>query len=121
MESGKLRNRIVIQEKTLPGTKNSFGSSEEDWSDMLTVMAAYEQIGSKEFPTFQKRFAETTCRFRIRYNALLMRQDAADRYRIKFTLDEDASPPTTQTFNISPPYDPEGRRRELLLEANETK
>lgn len=121
MESGKLRNRIVIQQKTIPETKDSFGGLAEVWTDALTVSAGYEQIGSKEFPSFQKRFAETTCRFRIRYNSLLMRPDAADRYRIEFTLDEDASPPVTQTFNISQPYDPEGKRRELLIESSEIK
>ena len=116
--AGKYRNLLIFQEKT--ETKDSnFGSVIEDWlsGPSFEVMGAFEHAGSKEFPAVQKRFEQTTCRFRIRYREGIN----ADRHRVIFILDRDANPVLSQTFNITPPVDPTGRRRELVIEASEIK
>jgi SPP1 family predicted phage head-tail adaptor len=113
MNSGTLRHQLTFQAKT--ETQDSFGAPVESWTDAFTVPGAFEPLGSSEFPGVDKRYAETTARFRIRY-----RNDIdPDRHRIVFAMDPDASPPNESIWNIQPPLPVEGKRFELWIEASE--
>lgn len=123
LQSGQLRHRLIFQLKT---ETNTFGSISTTWTDSITLWGAYEPVNSREFPAAQKRNAETTARFRIRYRADIMAPDAEgrrseDRYRVKLVWDEDVSPPDEQYFNIYPPLPKGGKRFELIIEATEVR
>lgn len=103
--AGKYDRRILIQIKT--ETQSRSGAVTEDWETEtpLNVAAAFEALGSREFPIDQKRHSETTARFRIRY-----RPDIdPDSNRISYA---------GQTWNIYPPLTI-GRNVELVIEASE--
>lgn len=113
MKAGTLRHRITVQEKT---EVNELGSITETWTDSFEAWAAFEPLGSREFPAAEKRHAESTVRFRIRYRHGI---DAA-RHRILITLDPDVSPSDVRTYDIFPPMMVGGKRFELHIEARET-
>lgn len=117
MQAGQLRHRLLFQIKPADAdiTPDSFGTRIETYSDDFTVPGAYEPLGSREFPANQKRYAETTARFRIRYKTGI----DPERHRIRFTMSPDAEPVVYQTFNIFPPLPTGGKRVELLIEAVE--
>ncbi len=117
--AAQYRQRITFEVKT--ETKSAgFGATVEAWVPDTTigtnghVQAAYEPLGSREFPTEWKRNDETTARFRIRYQVGI----DCDRHRIVMTFDE-SSPILTQTFDIFPPLPSDGQLRELTIEAKE--
>lgn len=113
MKSGQLRQLVTFQSKT--EVNDSFGNSVEAWSDAFNEMAAFEQLGSKEFPTAWKRYAETTARFRIRYRAGI----DSDKHRIVMIFDESASPQVSSIWNIFPPEAADGKGFELIIEASQ--
>lgn len=108
MQAGKLRHLLTIQEKT---ETNTLGSVTPNWSTLATAYGAFEPLGSREFPSAEKRHAEAQARFRIRYMAGL---DAGE-HRILFELE----PGTVRTFDIFPPLPVDGKRAELHIEAVE--
>lgn len=111
--AGSLDQLITIQLKT---ETNDLGSIEENWTDQLEdVPCAVEWLGSREFPAAEKRHAESTVRFRIRYRHGI----EADRNRILYVLDPNTSPSDVRTFDIFPPM-MIGRREGLHIEARET-
>jgi SPP1 family predicted phage head-tail adaptor len=118
-EAGSYQHLITFQRKPLPEIQDAAGAPQEQWADSFCVWAARERVATKEFPARDKRHEETSCRFRIRYRSDLAVAKVADQYQIIFVLDEDASPINHQTFDIYPPFDPTGRRRELWIEAKE--
>jgi SPP1 family predicted phage head-tail adaptor len=115
MRAGSLRDLITFQVKA--STRDDIGGFTETWSDAFDEWASFEVIGTREFPEAQKRNSETQGRFRIRYRGDI---DCAN-HRIVLNREPDADPSTAQTFNIYPPYDPTGKRRELLIEVSEIK
>jgi SPP1 family predicted phage head-tail adaptor len=106
MNAGELRHLLTFQTKT--EARDSFGSAVETWTDAFTAWGRFEPTGTREFPQAQKRNAETIGRFRIRYRSGI----DADTHRIVFD---------GRIFDIQPPVDMSGSRRELLIEASETK
>ena len=122
MNAGALRHKIYFQKKTVPEPLDHFGSPQEDWATYpafgqydFWAMAAYETVGTREFPSQYKRNEEATVRFRLRYRSGI----DADRYRIVFILDRNSSPLNVQLFDIFPPENPDGKRIELIIEARE--
>ena len=115
MEAGSLRTRITFRKKA--ETKDSFNAVIEDWDDdsedITDVPCKYEIAGTREFQTAWKRHSESTARFKIRFIEELAENpaDTADQYRILLN---------DRSFNIFPPYDPDQRRRQLIIEARET-
>lgn len=100
--AGGYDKRIWIQSKT--ETQSDSGNVTETWSNLYNVAAKFEPLGSREFPIDQKRYAETTARFRIRY-----RPGITERHRIVYG---------GQTWNLSKPL-VLGRNVELQIEASE--
>lgn len=105
--------------------QNSFGEPVPDWADDFSVAAAFEPIGSSEFPMAHKRHAETTARFKIRY-----RKDIADdgsfsfTHRIRFNMShalQASTNPEDWAWNITPPIPVDGRNIELEIEANKNR
>lgn len=115
MRSGRAEHFLIFQTKTT--VQSSFGTLVETWADAFEWWGVFEMLGSREFPAAQKRFAESTARFRIRYRANI---DSAN-YRIVMVLDRESSPITTSTWNIYPVVPARGKRFELLIEASEVK
>lgn len=117
--ASQYRQRITFEVKTK--TYDSLGAEVETWAADDTigtcgvVGAAYEPLGSREFPDSWKRYDETTARFRIRYQPGI----DCDRHRIVMVFDADMCPALTQTFDIFPPLPSNGQRRELTIEAKE--
>lgn len=119
--AGSLRHWLVFQEKTIPEVKDRLGAPQEEWPAAFRLRGNFAPLGSREFPAREKRHAETSARFTIRYKRELTAAKAADQYRIVFTLDAVLDPANAQVFDIYPPIDPDGRRRYLLIEGRETK
>ncbi len=113
--AGRYIYRITFQKKVDPPDQDSSGATSEEYLDDFEWWAAYEPIGSREFPAYQKRFAETTSRFRIPYKKGIN----PGLYRIAAVFDH-ASPVQTQYFDIYPPLPVDGKRKtELIVEAVE--
>ncbi len=104
MQAGKLRHRLVFQEKT--ETQSRSGAAVETWADSFSVYGAFEPLGGREFPVNQKRIAETTARFRV-------------RYRPDIDVDINRISHNSQTWNILAVLPVDGRNIELLIEASE--
>ncbi len=119
MNAGSLNNLVIFEAKTIPETQNTFGEPVDVWAEAFREWAAFEVVGSREFPTAAKRFAESTARFRIRYRSELGDPKAADKYRIVMTIDPYASPVVTSTWNIQQPQAIGGQRVEMHIEASE--
>ncbi len=121
MKAGSLNARITVEVKS--DSLDSYGASVETWAPDTSIgdggdlMASFEPVGSREFPESWKRNDETTARFRIRYEPGI---DAA-RHRISMVFDEYSSPTGVTVWDIFPPLAAAGRRRELIIEAKESR
>lgn len=94
--AGAKRHYITVQHKTIPETQSRSGAPQEVWVDAWDAMAELQYLGSREFPERNKRYAESSARFRIWYHGTI----DTDKARILQIIDPDASPPVTQTWNI---------------------
>ena len=64
LEAGKLRNRIIIQQRST--TKNSFGETIDTWTTFTTLWAAIEPLRGREFFESKETQAEVTTKITIR-------------------------------------------------------
>lgn len=116
MRAGRLNHEITFQFKT-----QAFDSLnapiDGTWADAFTVPAEKVSSTSREYFDVLKVNAEMTTLFRIRYKAGI----DPDLHRIRFSLNPDASPSDEQIYDIFPPIDPDGHRRELLIAGREIK
>ena len=80
MRAGSLNQEVVFQSKT--ETQTGMGAVRETWADAFAfpIPAAFQVLGTREFPMHEKRHAETTARFVIRYRDGIVGQTEA--YRI---------------------------------------
>lgn len=101
--AGDYDRRIIVQVKT--ETQSRSGDPQETWTDTLNLAAAFEALGSREFPVNEKRYAESTARFRIRYRPGI----DSGTHRIIYG---------GRTWDIKPPL-VTGRNVELQIEASE--
>jgi SPP1 family predicted phage head-tail adaptor len=113
IRAGDLRDRIVVEIKT--ETTDSFGATVETWSEAFTTRARYQPLGSSEFPVLQKRGAETTVRFIIRYRPDWVQQQPAVNIAAMYRIVGRG-----KTWNISEPID-NSERTMLIIEASELK
>lgn len=117
MRAGSLDQIITIERKTVPERQDSFGAAIEVWLPrFVNIRASFEALGSSEFPTFEKRFSETTARFRLRYIAGI----DSNLDRIRWIQDRSTSPIIITTWDIYPPLPVKGKAlRETLIEVRE--
>lgn len=94
--AGAKRHFITFQKKPYPEPQSRSGQPIGEYADVFETMAELQYLGSREFPERNKRYAETTARFRIWYHGTI---DPA-LHQILQVIDPDASPPVTQTWNI---------------------
>lgn len=113
--SGARRHIIMFQVKT--EALDDVGELIETWADSFEEYAAFEPLGSREFPIAHKRHANTTARFRILYRGGIN----PDKNRIAFQFDPDASPPLTSIWNIHGDLPADGKFVEVHIEASEIK
>lgn len=118
IQAGKLRHLLGFQEKT-QALDALNAPKDGDWSDEFAFEVPAEQVSmqSREYADALKRNSEITILFKIRYMPGL----DADKYRIVFTPDPERDPDKVQMFDIDPPIDPDGKRRELLIAGREIK
>lgn len=117
MRAGSLDQIITFERKTVPERQDSFGAAIEEWLPrFVNIRASFEALGSSEFPTFEKRFSETTARFRLRYIAGI----DSNLDRIRWIQDRSTSPIIITTWDIYPPLSVRGKAlREMLIEVRE--
>lgn len=113
MRGGDLSNIVNLQE--VSHTTNAINEDVETWTTLWWDYAAVEWVGTREFPEAQKRHAESTTRFRLRYRRIPKINPA--KHRIRMVRDPNTSPPDVSTWNIHGVQYPS--RLELLIEASE--
>lgn len=102
--AGKLDQRITFQRFTR--AYDTVNQPIDTWGDAATVWAEVISEGGREFYAAQKKNAETTIVFRIRFTRVVN-----SRMRIKYG---------NRIFEILPPInDVNGRKTELLISAKE--
>ena len=65
MRAGRLRNRVIIQSKSV--TRNDYGEEVETWPEFDTLWGAVEPLRGDEFLEGRREGAELTTRIVIRY------------------------------------------------------
>lgn len=100
--AGDYRHLLVFERKT---ETKVYGTTTESWAPEFEDFGAFYPLGSREFPVSQKRQAESSAKFEIRYREGI----DPDFHRIVFQ---------GKTWNIYPPLD-DGRRICLEIEASE--
>lgn len=117
-------NRLIDLKRlpsTTTGTRNSFGDVvDAPVADLRNVRAAYEPVGGREFPESEKRHAETTARFRIRYRPGINVKDVVETHQIDYIEDRSTKTPTTRTYDIKHAV-VVGRRDEIHFEVDEVR
>jgi len=103
MDSRKLDQRIILQQASY--TRGADGSSIATYSTLATVWANKAHKSSREFWAAQKINSEVTDLFVIRYRKLM---------NTTMRIVHDG-----KTYNIIGTDDPDGRRREFHLLAQE--
>lgn len=100
MRAGFLRHRVTIQ--ALVETPDGQGGKSVSWSNLVTVWASVTGRGGKEFQTAKQTRATLT-------------DEVHMRYRAGITPDMRIVHDGRVLSIAQPPYDPDGRRRELVL------
>ena len=103
MSSGRLRQRITIQERV--SSTDSRGFQHVSWQDICTVWAAAENLRGREFFAAAAVQAEHTVKFTIRY-----REGITPAMRIVFD---------GKTYNITGIDHGQYRKRHLEIRAME--
>ncbi|OCG39050.1 hypothetical protein A9G29_09740 [Gilliamella sp. Fer2-1] len=65
MRSGRLRNRIIIQQQV--SRKDELGQLVNEWVDICTVRAELRDVSGKEYQASQAEQTLTDCKILIRY------------------------------------------------------
>jgi head-tail adaptor len=100
---GTLKRRITFQRFPDPedeALKDSLGEVTGEPTDDFTCFAAYQPIGGKEFPVSEKRHAETTGRFWIRYRRDINPRTLPATHRISYVENASVTSPVTRTYDI---------------------
>jgi len=118
--AGKLDRLMTLQRLPDPdGPKNDEGElTELPVNEFENVRCAYEPLGGRAFPEREKRHAETTARFRLRYRSAINVQILSESYRVLYIIDHSTSPAVTRRFRITG-ADVIGRRDEIHIEVSE--
>ncbi len=104
MRSGKLRHRIIIQQKT--ATRGTFGEEIETWTTYHSCWAEIDPPKGREFFASQQKQTDVTVRIVIRYKSGI-----TTKMRVKFG---------TRIYDINAVIDPDERHnRGLILECTE--
>jgi hypothetical protein len=106
-----MNKRLYFQVKT--EAKDSFNALKETWIPDFDVWGEMRITGSVEEQGEMKRDTRMRATFR------LWSRDGIDpnRHRIVTIDNERASPAVSRIWNISTPYDPDGRRADLVIDA----
>jgi SPP1 family predicted phage head-tail adaptor len=79
MNPGKLRSRIIIEEKSI--ADNGFGGHTETWTTLATVWAKVEHLSGRELQMAQQISPDILYEITIRY-----RSDVTTNYRINYRI-----------------------------------
>lgn len=115
MSAGTFQHLLSFESKPIPEERDEYGRANDAYSPEFEEWGAFEPIGTREFPSFQKVHQEATARFRIRYRPGIV----ADKYRIVLTLDYDSDPIEQTIWRILTPMAANGKIRELIIEATQ--
>ncbi len=105
MRAGRLRNRIIIQERSTAVTRGSYGEETQGWTTHKQCWAEISPPRSREFFATGQTQAEVTTQVRIRYLPNIV-----PNMRVKFG---------TRYLNINNIINPDERNKELIMMCNE--
>lgn len=111
--AGSFKEYIQFLKLASPSEQDTMGAPIAEPSHHFYSYAAFEPLGGDEFPANQKRWAETTARFIIPYQKVVI---DAGTHTIVMTFDATSSPPNVSTWNILGAY---GDRFQTIVEVNE--
>jgi head-tail adaptor len=120
--AGVLNRVITLQSlPALDGPRNDIGElTSSPTTAIENIKAVYEPAGGREFPAFEKRHAETTARFRIRYRNDIDVQALPATHQVLYVEDWELSPPVTRTYDIRHAQII-GRREEIHIQVSEVR
>ena len=111
MRAGTLRHRVTIQQDS--GTaKDGKGQPTESWTTFCQRAAARRALQGREGDVIRQRYADADYLYLLRYDAKTAL--ITPRMRLQQTIEG-----VVHTFDIHPPLDPDGRRREIQLVVTE--
>ena len=86
MRAGKLRHRLVIEQKSAGSPQRSnTGASTLAWATLLTVWGSLEPLNGRRLESAQATWPEATVEARVRYRSEILAADtAATPLRISF-------------------------------------
>jgi SPP1 family predicted phage head-tail adaptor len=102
MRAGALRTLVHIMEPI--ETRNSFRELVQSWTLFQVAWASVEDLTGREFFASQQMQGVVTTRFRVRYMAGIRSDMRIHVGGIVYEI-------------VSPPQDPDGRKRELVIMA----
>lgn len=113
--SGDFTEYVQFLKMPAPSEQDTMGAPSSTPQHHFYSYAAFQPVGSDEFPSSEKRWSETTARFIIPYQTIVI---DAGTHTIRMTFDSWSSPPNVSTWNVLGAY---GDRFETTIEANEIK
>lgn len=109
MESGRLRNRVIIQRKL--DSRDTYGGQTETWSDVDEVWAEIVPLVGREYLEARQLTAEVSTKIRIRY-----RKGIKPEMRVKW---EEADSDEARYYDIQSVQHVEAKQREIVLMCRE--
>lgn len=100
--AGELNRLMTLQRLPTGSTRNDIGEIIGTPQDEIRdIRCKREQVGGREFPEAEKRHAETTARFRIRYRTDINVQTLPATHHVTYVEDYTTSPRVTRVYNIT--------------------
>ena len=108
MQSGRLKERVLIQHKTITG-QDSYGQNVESYTASTSgpYWAEFIEQGGREFYRLQQRFAEARAGFKIRFVGIVINREDRIQWQNR-----------SRTFDIIGVDEPI-RKRELVIACRE--
>ncbi len=69
MRAGRLRHKIIVQEREK--TKNLLGADSDNWIDLATLWCSIEPLGVKDYLSSDAQAAEFHGKIVMRYNPII--------------------------------------------------
>lgn len=111
MRTGRLRHRIIIQQRT--ETQGTTGEVTWTWSEFATVWASIEPLAGRQFFAAQQVQTAISTQIRIRH-----REGITAKMRVLFTPDN-SNPTAIKYYDIEAVIPIQERDREILLMCTE--
>jgi len=109
MRAGRLRHRVVLEERT--GSANAYNELPDTWATVATLPAAVEPLGGREFFASQQVQGNVSHRITLRYLA-----GVTIKHRVRWP---DPATGADRIFDINAVIDRDERHRAIELMCTE--